>query len=102
MGGGGGSGHLPNGGFYSGEVAMGSSLPCSLSLAGLRAAVRPVCERHPVSRLEIFGARAEGTALANSDVDLLVEFLPDANPGCSKWARSSWRWNNNSGVGRIC
>jgi uncharacterized protein len=81
MGGGGGSGHLPSGGFYIGEVAMGSSLPCSLSLAGLRAAVRPVCERHPVSRLEVFGSRAEGTALANSDVDLLVEFLPDANPG---------------------
>ena len=60
---------------------MGPSLPSSLSLAGLRAAVRPVCERHPVSRLEVFGSRAEGTALANSDVDLLVEFLPEANPG---------------------
>ncbi len=43
--------------------------------------MRPVCESHPVARLEIFGSHAEGTARADSDVDLLVEFLPDANPG---------------------
>jgi predicted nucleotidyltransferase len=60
---------------------MSSPLPSSLSLARLREAVRPVCECHPVSRLEVFGSRADGTAQANSDVDLLVEFLPEANPG---------------------
>lgn len=53
----------------------------SLSLAGLRAAVRPVCENHPVARLEIFGSRSDGSARAGSDVDLLVEFLPESNPG---------------------
>ena len=52
-----------------------------LSLSGLRAAVRPVCETHPVARLEVFGSRADGTARSDSDVDLLVEFLPGANPG---------------------
>ena len=58
---------------------MDTSSP--LSLPGLRAAVRPVCERHPVSRLEVFGSRADGTATTGSDIDLLVEFLPEANPG---------------------
>lgn len=52
-----------------------------LSLAELRAAVGPVCEKHPVARLEVFGSRARGHARPGSDVDLLVEFLPDANPG---------------------
>jgi predicted nucleotidyltransferase len=51
------------------------------SLAELRAAVRPVCEKHPVARLEVFGSQAHGRVRAGSDVDLLVEFLPDANPG---------------------
>lgn len=41
----------------------------------------PVCESHMVARLEVFGSRADGTARADSDVDLLVEFLPDAKVG---------------------
>ena len=51
------------------------------SLARLRFAARPVCESHGVARLEVFGSRARGTAEDGSDVDLLVEFLPNANPG---------------------
>jgi predicted nucleotidyltransferase len=60
---------------------MHSSTSRPFSLDGLRAAVLPVCESHPVARLEVFGSRAGGTARADSDVDLLVEFLPEANPG---------------------
>jgi len=60
---------------------MHSSPPRTLTLDGLRTAVRPVCESHAVARLEVFGSRADGTARAESDVDLLVEFMPDANPG---------------------
>ena len=51
------------------------------SLARLRVAARSVCESHAVARLEVFGSRARGTARGGSDVDLLVEFLPDSNPG---------------------
>ena len=51
------------------------------SLAGLRNAVRPICDTHPVARLEVFGSQAEDLSHAHSDVDLLVEFLPDAKPG---------------------
>ena len=52
-----------------------------LSLDELRTAVRPVCESHSVARLDLFGSRAEGTADVDSDVDLLVEFSPESNPG---------------------
>ena len=52
-----------------------------LSIDELRTTVRPVCESHAVMRLDLFGSRADGTAQANSDVDLLVEFSPDSNPG---------------------
>lgn len=52
-----------------------------LSLAGLRSAVRAVCEKHPVARLEVFGSQASGSPRPDSDVDLLVEFLPGSKPG---------------------
>jgi predicted nucleotidyltransferase len=52
-----------------------------LSLTGLRLAVRGVCEKYPVARLEVFGSQASGAARAGSDVDLLVEFLPGSKPG---------------------
>jgi predicted nucleotidyltransferase len=55
--------------------------PQQLSLTALRKAVRPVCEAHPVRTLELFGSYAANSARAESDVDLLVEFLPEANPG---------------------
>jgi predicted nucleotidyltransferase len=53
----------------------------SLSLAHMRAAVRAACRNHPVARIEVFGSHARGTPAAGSDVDLLVEFLPEATPG---------------------
>lgn len=55
--------------------------PAPLSLAGLRTAVRALCERHGVARLEVFGSQAAGTPGPGSDVDLLVEFLPTAHAG---------------------
>ncbi len=52
-----------------------------LSLTGLRSAVRAVCEKHPVARLEMFGSQVNGMSRPDSDVDLLVEFLPGSKPG---------------------
>ena len=52
-----------------------------MSLAELKSAVRVVCERHPVARLELFGSQAAGRMRPDSDVDLLVEFLPGSKPG---------------------
>ncbi|MFN0079085.1 MAG: nucleotidyltransferase family protein [Prosthecobacter sp.] len=43
--------------------------------------MRPVCQRHAVVRMELFGSRASGQAHDGSDFDFLVEFLPQANAG---------------------
>ena len=40
----------------------------------------PICRRHRIRKLSLFGSRLKGTARPDSDVDLLVEFLPDARP----------------------
>ncbi len=39
-----------------------------------------ICRKHKIRRLALFGSRLKGTARPDSDVDLLVEFEPDANP----------------------
>lgn len=38
------------------------------------------CREHRISRLLLFGSELKGTARPDSDVDLLVEFLPEAHP----------------------
>jgi predicted nucleotidyltransferase len=38
------------------------------------------CARHGVRRLSLFGSTLKGTTHAQSDVDLLVEFVADATP----------------------
>jgi uncharacterized protein len=45
-----------------------------LSLADLQQRLRPLCEKHHLRRLEIFGSAARGEAEPGSDVDLLVTF----------------------------
>lgn len=39
-----------------------------------------VCRRHRIRRLALFGSVLKGRAGPDSDVDLLVEFLPEARP----------------------
>lgn len=43
-------------------------------------ALEQLCSRHRIRKLSLFGSRLKGTARQDSDVDLLVEFLPDAKP----------------------
>ncbi len=40
-----------------------------------------LCRRFHIARLELFGSRARGTAGPDSDVDLLVSFVPGCTPG---------------------
>ncbi len=40
-----------------------------------------VCAHYRVKRLRLFGSAADGTAGDDSDVDLLVEFIPGEAPG---------------------
>jgi uncharacterized protein len=40
-----------------------------------------VCRRHCIRKLSLFGSLLEGTDRPDSDVDLLVEFVPGQEPG---------------------
>lgn len=40
-----------------------------------------LCGRYGVRELAVFGSFQRGEARLDSDIDLLVEFLPDATPG---------------------
>jgi predicted nucleotidyltransferase len=39
-----------------------------------------LCQRHRIRKLSLFGSQLKGAARPDSDIDLLVEFLPDAKP----------------------
>jgi uncharacterized protein len=39
-----------------------------------------LCRRYRIRRLSLFGSTLKGVAQPDSDVDLLVEFEPDARP----------------------
>ncbi len=58
-----------------------SQLTEVVELQRLRETIRPVCERHSVAKLELFGSRAEGRSRPGSDFDFLVEFSPQAKAG---------------------
>ncbi|MBL8703980.1 MAG: nucleotidyltransferase family protein [Rhodospirillales bacterium] len=53
----------------------------TVSLAIDRAALAALCRRHRIVRLSLFGSALAGTARPDSDVDLLVEFEPEGEPG---------------------
>jgi|SRR5580658_10125783 predicted nucleotidyltransferase len=44
------------------------------------AALEALCRRHGIRRLSLFGSALKGMDRPDSDVDLLVEFLPGAAP----------------------
>lgn len=46
-----------------------------------RAELAGLCRRYHVRELSLFGSAARGEMRSDSDVDLLVEFLPDAQAG---------------------
>lgn len=60
--------------------AAASFLPLLVPFAS-SAQLAPLCQRHGIRRLAVFGSRLKGTASPDSDLDLLVEFQPDRIPG---------------------
>lgn len=54
---------------------MGARLPIA------QETLAAFCRRHGIRRLALYGSVARGTARADSDVDLLVEFVADRKPG---------------------
>ncbi|MDR3514312.1 MAG: nucleotidyltransferase domain-containing protein [Azospirillaceae bacterium] len=51
------------------------------------AALASICHQRQIRRLALFGSTLKGTDRADSDVDLLVEFEPEARPGLLTMAR---------------
>jgi uncharacterized protein len=47
----------------------------------LRKRLLSFCQKHPITKLEVFGSVADGTAKPGSDVDLMVTFRPGAKVG---------------------
>jgi predicted nucleotidyltransferase len=43
--------------------------------------IADICRRHQVRELSVFGSAARGEMRPDSDIDLLVDFLPGARPG---------------------
>ena len=43
--------------------------------------IAAICRRYQVKELAVFGSAARGEMRLDSDIDLLVDFLPEARPG---------------------
>ena len=43
--------------------------------------IRQYCSEQPIRRLSVFGSAARGELTEESDIDLLVEYMPDASVG---------------------
>ena len=49
--------------------------------------IREYCKRQPIRRLSVFGSALRDELTPESDIDLLVEYLPDAPVGYFAMAR---------------
>ena len=45
-----------------------------MTISDIKKAVSSIVDLYPISRVVLFGSRADGTNKDNSDVDLIVEF----------------------------
>ena len=52
-----------------------------------REGLSALCRRYGIRRLSLFGSKLKGTDRPDSDVDLLVEFEPEARPTLLTMAR---------------
>jgi uncharacterized protein len=60
---------------------MSESMLPSIKESDYLPALQEICRRYQVKQLSVFGSVARGDERPDSDVDLLVEFLPDARIG---------------------
>ena len=54
-------------------IAAGVELP--------EAEIAEICRLHQVKQLAVFGSAVRGELRPDSDIDMLVDFLPEARPG---------------------
>jgi uncharacterized protein len=48
--------------------------------------ISEICQRYQVRELAVFGSAVRGELRPDSDIDLLVEFLPESRPGLLRFA----------------
>lgn len=65
---------------HNGRAAMSQTLYLG-DIEVDEAQLAELCRRYQVRELSVFGSAARGEMRPDSDIDLLVEFLPDANVG---------------------
>jgi len=51
-----------------------------LTTETIKERVAPIAKRYDVTRVDLFGSYANGTATSKSDVDFLIEFAPESEP----------------------
>jgi len=61
-------------------TAQLEAMPASHTLPSSANELATICRRYRVRQLALFGSRARGDAQPDSDIDLLVEFQPEATP----------------------
>ena len=66
-----------------------------------RDALAAICRRHQIHRLSLFGSTLKGSDRADSDVDLLVEFQPEARPSLLTMARIEMELSSLLGGRRV-
>lgn len=49
-----------------------------LTIEQIKTAAKIVASEYPITKMQLFGSYADGCSKDNSDVDILVEFNPDA------------------------
>jgi len=64
------------------DFGMDRDLPIEISPEEIAA----FCQRHGIARLSLFGSVLREDFTPESDVDVLVEFLPDRTPGLAFFA----------------
>lgn len=62
---------------HNGGTTMGQTLHLGVAQVDA-AALADLCQRYQVRELSLFGSAARGEMRPDSDIDLLVDFLPDA------------------------
>jgi len=60
-----------------------------------------LCARHHIRSLALFGSQLKGTAGPDSDIDLLVEFLPEARPTLLDMAQIEIELSQALGGGKV-